>query len=104
MLIDKFIITVPLTSGLIGAAVGALASGVTGHYMDNQQQEFERDLQAERDAHTLSIERLKDGTPKLSLDSEVSFDVGRSDIKPTFWASLDKLAAVKKNITVRWSM
>jgi len=76
----------------VGAAVGALAGGAVGHYMDNQQQDFETTLQQERDANQLEIERLRDDTLKLTVDSEVSFDFNKADIKPTFRPSLDKLA------------
>ena len=76
----------------VGAAVGALAGGAVGHYMDNQQREFEAALQDERDANQLEIERLRDDTLKLTVDSEVSFDFNRYDIKPAFRPSLDKLA------------
>jgi len=78
----------------IGAAVGALAGGGVGHYMDNQQREFEEALREEQRQHQLEIERLKDDTLKLSLDSEVSFAFGRAEIKPAFEPSLNKLADV----------
>lgn len=76
----------------VGAAVGALAGAGVGHYMDNQQQEFEVAMQREREANQLEIERLRDDTLKLTVDSEVSFDFGKADIKPAFRSSLDKLA------------
>ncbi len=86
----------------VGAAVGALAGGAVGNYMDNQQRDFEQSLADERSANQLEIERLKDDTLKLTVDSEVSFDFGRADIKPAFRGSLDKLAdvLVKYNRTV----
>ena len=76
----------------VGAVVGALAGGGVGHYMDNQQAEFESAMQRERDANQLEIERLRDDTLKLTVDSEVSFDFNKADIKPTFRPSLDKLS------------
>lgn len=76
----------------VGAAVGALAGAGVGHYMDNQQRDFEAAMQREREANQLEIERLRDDTLKLTVDSEVSFDFGKSDIKPAFRPSLDKLA------------
>ncbi len=76
----------------VGAVAGALAGGAVGHYMDNQQQEFESALEQERQANEMEIERLKDDTLKLTVDSEVSFDFGKADIKPAFRPSLDKLA------------
>ncbi|MCB1859925.1 MAG: OmpA family protein [Gammaproteobacteria bacterium] len=78
----------------VGAAVGALAGGATGHYMDRQQQEFDQALADEQRQNQLEIERLKDDTLKLSLDSEVSFDFNKSDVKPAFEPSLGKLADV----------
>jgi outer membrane protein OmpA-like peptidoglycan-associated protein len=75
----------------VGAAVGALAGGAVGNYMDNQQQEFETALERERDANQMEIERMRDDTLKLTVDSEISFDFGRADIKPAFRPSLDKL-------------
>ena len=81
-------------TALIGAAVGAVAGGAVGNYMDTQQKDFEREMTDERQANAVAIERLKDDTLKLSLDSEISFDVGRAAIKPTFRTTLDKLGAL----------
>jgi outer membrane protein OmpA-like peptidoglycan-associated protein len=78
----------------VGAAVGALAGGGAGYYMDNQQREFEQALAEEQRQQQLEIERLRDDTLKLSLDSEVSFDLDQARIKPAFRPSLDKLADV----------
>jgi len=86
----------------VGAAVGALAGGAVGNYMDRQQGDFEQSLADERSANQLEIERLKDDTLKLTVDSEVSFDFNRAEVKPAFSGSLDKLADVliKYNRTV----
>jgi outer membrane protein OmpA-like peptidoglycan-associated protein len=42
----------------------------------------------------MEIERLQDDTLKLTVDSEVSFDFDRYDIKPAFKPSLQKLASL----------
>ena len=76
----------------VGAAVGALAGAGIGHYMDNQQRAFEETLAYEREQNQMEIERMRDDTLKLSLDSEVSFDFDSARIKPTFEPSLEKLA------------
>ncbi|MEJ2575097.1 MAG: OmpA family protein [Gammaproteobacteria bacterium] len=78
----------------VGAAVGALAGGAVGNYMDSQQRDFEQELAVEREANQLEIERLRDDTLKLTVDSEVSFDFDRAAVKPAFRPSLDKLAGV----------
>lgn len=78
----------------VGAMIGAIAGAGVGHYMDKQQAEFEKELEAEREAHQMEIERLQDDTLKLTVDSEVSFDFDRYDIKPAFKPSLQKLATL----------
>jgi len=80
----------------IGAAVGAIAGGATGHYMDEQQKEFDQAMEEEQRRNDIEIERLKDDTLKLNLDSEVSFDYDSSQIKPAFKATLNKLADIIK--------
>ena len=81
-------------TAIIGAAVGAVAGGAVGNYMDTQQKDFEREMADEQQRNAVEIERLKDDTLKLSLDSEISFDVGRAEIKPAFRSTLDKLGAL----------
>jgi len=81
-------------TALIGAAIGGLTGGAVGNYMDTQQKDFERAMADEQQRNTMEIERLKDDTLKLSLDSEVSFDVGRAEIKPAFRPTVDKLGTL----------
>ena len=78
----------------VGAALGALAGGGVGYYMDKQQQELEEQLAREQAAHELEIQRMKDDSLKLTLDSEVSFDFDSAEIKHGFQRTLDKLAGV----------
>jgi outer membrane protein OmpA-like peptidoglycan-associated protein len=78
----------------IGAAVGAIAGGAAGHYMDEQEKDFNRELEEERKRNEIEIERLKDDTLKLNLDSEVSFDYDSAKIKPAFKTTLNKLAEI----------
>lgn len=77
-----------------GAAAGAIAGAKVGEYMDKQQKEMEDQLAEEQRQNALQIERLDDNSLKLSLNSEVSFDFDRADIKPSFGPSLNKLADV----------
>jgi outer membrane protein OmpA-like peptidoglycan-associated protein len=77
-----------------GAAIGALAGGGIGHYMDRQEQEFQQALAAERRANELQIQRMRDQSLRLTLDSEVSFAFNSAEIKPSFRPTLDKLAAL----------
>lgn len=78
----------------VGAAVGALAGGATGHYMDNQQRDFEQALADEQAANQLEIERMRDNSLRLTLDSEISFDFDSASIKGAFRDSLGRLSDV----------
>lgn len=78
----------------VGAAVGALAGGAVGNYMDRQQRAFEQTLAAERQRNDLEIQRLRDGSLRLGIPSEVSFDFDSAAIKPGFVSTLDKVADV----------
>ena len=83
----------------VGAAVGALAGGGVGHYMDNQQAEFEQALAAEQAANQLEIERMRDDSLRLTVDSEISFDFDSAAIKDGFQDSLARLADVINRYT-----
>ncbi len=78
----------------VGAAVGALAGAAVGNYMDEQERAFETTMAEEQRRNELEIERLENDTLRLSLDSEVSFDLDSYRIKPAFEPSLGKLAEV----------
>jgi outer membrane protein OmpA-like peptidoglycan-associated protein len=78
----------------VGAAVGALAGGAIGNYMDRQQQAFDQALAEERGRYNMEVERLQDGSIKLGIPSEVSFDFNKADIKPGFTPTLDKVASL----------
>lgn len=82
------------SGAIVGAAVGALAGGGVGHYMDNQQADFEQALAAEQSAHQLEIERMRDDSLRLTLDSEISFDFDSARIKGGFRDSLGRLSDV----------
>jgi len=89
----------------IGAVAGAAVGAGVGYALDSQQKEFERELEDERAANEIEIERVRDDLLKLTLDSEVSFDYNSAAIKPAFQQSLTKLANVlnkydRNNVTV----
>ncbi|MEY2884984.1 MAG: hypothetical protein RL490_2708, partial [Pseudomonadota bacterium] len=72
---------------LIGTAVGAVAGGAIGSYMDKQ----ERELRA-RTANTgIEVERQGDEI-NLKLPSGISFDFNSSTVKPEFRPALDQVA------------
>ena len=78
----------------IGAAVGALTGAAIGNYMDRQQQALDQALAEEQRRSGLQVERLQDGSIKLDIPSEVSFDFNKADIKPAFVPSLTKVSNI----------
>ncbi len=82
------------TGLLVGAVAGAAAGAGAGHYMDNQQQEMEAALAAERANNALEIERLQNETLKIDISSEVSFDFGSAALKSAFTPTLQKVAEI----------
>lgn len=72
---------------LVGAGVGGLAGGAIGAYQDRQEAELRR-----RTAGT-GIDVTRDGDViKLNLPDGVTFDFGKSNLKPQFYPALDQVA------------
>lgn len=82
------------SGAVVGALVGAIAGGAVGHYMDNQQRDFEAALAEEQRLNQIEIERLEDDLLKINLSNEVSFDFGSAQLKPAFLRTLDKVSEV----------
>lgn len=76
----------------LGAVAGALGGAAVGHYMDNQQRDFNSAMAEEQRKNEIDMERMKDDTLKLTMNSEVSFDYNSATVKPAFRDTLDKLA------------
>ena len=77
-----------------GALIGAAAGGGIGYYMDSQEKAFVSALDEETRRGELEVERVREDLLKMTLASEASFDFNKSNIKPAFHPSLDKLATV----------
>lgn len=82
---------------LIGAGVGGLAGGAIGNYMDQQEAE----LRAQLAGTGVSVTRVGDNII-LNMPSNITFDVGRSEVKAEFRSTLTSVALVlrKFNRTV----
>jgi outer membrane protein OmpA-like peptidoglycan-associated protein len=85
-----------LRGALVGAAAGGVVGAGVGHYMDQQQAEFEQKLATERQAHEVEIQRLQDQSLKITMSSEVSFDFNSARVNPPFAKTLDKVADILK--------
>jgi outer membrane protein OmpA-like peptidoglycan-associated protein len=73
---------------VIGGAAGALIGNVWSKRMEQQRQQME---QATRGTG-VQVSQTADNRLKLEIPSDVSFDTGRSDIKPNFRPVLERFA------------
>ncbi|HWS73773.1 MAG TPA: OmpA family protein [Quisquiliibacterium sp.] len=72
----------------IGAGIGALGGYAWSQQMEKQKQEMEQATQGTG----VAVSQTADNRLKLDVPSDVSFDVGRADIKPNLRPILDKFA------------
>ena len=77
------------TGAVIGAGVGALGTYVWSQNMERQKREMEQATQGTG----VSVSQTQDNQLKLDIPSDISFDVGRSDVKGNFAPVLDRFAA-----------
>lgn len=73
---------------LAGAAIGALGGYVWSSHMDKQK----RDMEQATRGTGVQVTQTADNQLKLEVPSDISFDVGRADIKPNFAPILDRFA------------
>ena len=88
------------TGAVIGAGVGALGTYIWSQNMEKQKREMEQATQGTG----ISVSQTADNQLKLDIPSDISFDVGRSDIQGNFAPILDRFAASlrdNQNTTVR---
>ncbi|MBK8568155.1 MAG: OmpA family protein [Saprospiraceae bacterium] len=71
---------------IFGAVAGGAVGAVIGSRMDKQAQRMEEDL-----GNTATVERVGEGI-KLTFDSQLLFDFGKSDLKQSNKEDLRKLA------------
>jgi outer membrane protein OmpA-like peptidoglycan-associated protein len=70
---------------IFGAAVGGVAGGLIGHYMDKQAEKIREDLEGAK------VERVGEGI-LITFDSGILFDVDKANLKPDTRANLDRLS------------
>ncbi len=76
----------------IGAAVGAAAGAVAGNVWTKRQEEQKRKMEEATAGTGVGVTQTADNRLKLDIPSDISFDVGRADIKSNFRAVLDTFA------------
>ena len=82
---------------IVGAVIGALAGGAVGNYMDRQQAELNQQLAEEQRNNELQITKLSDGSLKVGIASDVSFDLNSAQLKPEALDTYAKIANILKS-------
>lgn len=82
---------------IVGAAIGALAGGAAGHYMDKQKAELNQQLAEEQRNNELQITQLSDGSLKVGIASDVSFDLNSAQLRPNALDTYAKIASILKS-------
>ena len=78
---------------ILGAAVGGAAGAVIGHEMDKRAEKIQQEL-----GETATVERVGEGI-KLTFDSQLLFEFGKSDLKESNKRDLQKFAETLKQYT-----
>jgi outer membrane protein OmpA-like peptidoglycan-associated protein len=76
----------------IGAGVGAGVGAIGGYVWSQKMEEQKRSMEQATSGTGVAVTQTADNQLKLEVPSDVSFDVGRADIKPNFRPILDKFA------------
>ncbi len=77
---------------VIGAAVGGVAGGVAGNIWSKRMEAQKKQMEQATAGTGVAVTQTADNRLKLDIPSDISFDVGRADIKPNLRAVLDKFA------------
>lgn len=80
-----------------GAAVGALAGAAGGYLWSQRMENQKRQMEAATQGTGVAVTQTANNELKLAIPSDVSFDVGRSAIKPNFSPVLDQFASGLRN-------
>ena len=70
------------------AAIGAILGGVGGAYLDNKEKKLRQQMQGTG----VEVGRNADGSVQLIMPGSITFDTNKSNIKPNFYGTLNKVA------------
>ncbi|MFN3956456.1 MAG: OmpA family protein [Tepidimonas ignava] len=85
-----------------GAAIGAGAGALGGYVWSSRMEQQKREMEAATAGTGVAVTQTADNRLKLEIPSDISFDVGRADIKPNFRGVLDTFAdGLKRNPAAR---
>jgi outer membrane protein OmpA-like peptidoglycan-associated protein len=80
-----------------GAAVGGVAGALGGYIWSKNMQDKKAAMEKATAGTGVAVTQTPDNQLKLNIPSDISFDTGRADIKPTLRPILDQFAAGLKD-------
>ena len=83
-----------------GAALGGIAGAVAGNVWSSRMEKQKQAMQQATQGTGVQVSQTADNRLKLDIPSDVSFDVGRSAIKPNFAPVLNHFATSLNQNTV----
>lgn len=75
-----------------GAVIGAGAGALGGYAWSQRMEEQKRQMEQATQGTGVGVTQTADNRLKIDVPSDVSFDVGKADIKPNFRPVLDRFA------------
>jgi len=75
-----------------GAAIGAAIGAARGYIWSKNMQEQQREMEKATQGTGVEVSRTPDNQLKLEIPSDISFDVGKAEIKPRMRPVLDRFA------------
>ena len=75
-----------------GAAIGGAVGAAGGYFWSKRMQEQQQAMETAARDTGVAVTRTADNQLKLEIPSDISFDVGRADIKPQMRPVLDRFA------------
>jgi outer membrane protein OmpA-like peptidoglycan-associated protein len=89
-------------SAAAGAVIGAAAGAIGGNLWSKRMEEKQRALEQQTRGTGVEVSRTADNQLKLNVPSDISFDSGKSNIKPELRTVLDSFAnGLKDDPTTR---
>jgi outer membrane protein OmpA-like peptidoglycan-associated protein len=79
------------------AAIGAAVGAIGGYIWSSRMEAQKRSMEQATAGTGVSVSQTADNQLKLNVPSDVSFDVGRADIRSNFRPVLDQFADTLKN-------
>ena len=80
-----------------GAALGALAGAGGGYLWSQRMENQKKQMEQATQGTGVAVTQTPNNELKLQIPSDVSFDVGRANIKPNFQPILDQFASGLRN-------